>query len=306
MLRFRLSFVVSLATMLLVAACGKNPAPEPRTEPAVEKAKAEIPEATDAVEIVEETKEEPPAKKPTLTVQEAGGDAELGTLKMRFEYGVDAPEPKLLAAAKKDQYCGQFGLTSEVLLVHPKNKGIRNVVCYLYTGRGGSVLEEIPHEPAVVELANQSCRFEPRVVVLQPGDTLRVTNPDDVGHNANLAFFNNKQQNLVIPPKQHKDVQIVKDEPAPIPTDCNIHPWMRAYLVVNSHPFVGVSDENGNLTIEGLPVGEELVFRVFHEAGSINSVVVDGEDQEWKRSRVEIPIKAGTNDLGTVVIPEFP
>ena len=32
----------------------------------------------------------------------------------------------------------------------------------------------------------------------------------------------------------------------------------------SDHPFAAVSDENGDLTIKGLPAGEELVFRVYH------------------------------------------
>jgi hypothetical protein len=56
------------------------------------------------------------------------------------------------------------------------------------------------------------------------------------------------------------------------------HSWMHAYLIVLDHPFVSVSDDQGNVEIKDLPAGNELVFRVFHEsfAGAIPEVEIDG------------------------------
>ena len=226
-----------------------------------------------------------------------------GDLKIRFEYGGDAPDPAAIDVNKDVAFCGKTKLTNERLLVNPENKGVKNVVVYVYTGRGGSKLDEVPAAKNTLTLANDKCRFEPHIVIAQTGDTLKVTNPDAVGHNANLGFFNNKQQNFTIPAGQEKTVELVESEPAPIPVDCNIHPWMKSYVVVLDHPFAAVSDENGELIIKGLPEGEELVFRAYHEAGAIKEVKIDGKDEEWKRSRFEVKIGPGENDLGTVVIP---
>ncbi|MAI72173.1 MAG: hypothetical protein CMM01_14870 [Rhodopirellula sp.] len=229
--------------------------------------------------------------------------AETGDLKIHFEYGGDAPAPSAIDVNKDVQFCGKSKLMNERLLVNPKNKGVKNVVVYVYTGRGGSKLDAVPASNKTLTLANNACRFEPHIVIAQTGDTLKVTNPDAVGHNANLGFFNNKQQNFTIPAGQEKTVALEESEPAPIPVDCNIHPWMKSYVVVLDHPFAAVSDENGVLTIKGLPAGEELVFRVYHEAGGIKEVEIDGKSEEWSRSRFKVDVKPGMNDLGTVVIP---
>jgi plastocyanin len=229
--------------------------------------------------------------------------AQKGDLKIHFEYGGAAPNPSAIDVNKDVQFCGQGKLMNERLLVNPKNKGLKNVVVYVYTGRGGSKLDDVPPAKKILTLANDKCRFEPHIVIAQTGDTLKVTNPDTVGHNANLGFFNNKQQNFTIPAGQEKTVALEESEPAPIPVDCNIHPWMRSYIVVLDHPFVAASDDNGDLIIKGLPVGDELVFRVYHEAGGIKEVTVDGKQEEWSRSRFKVDIKPGMNDLGTVVIP---
>lgn len=229
--------------------------------------------------------------------------AETGDLKIRFEYDGSPFEPQPVDANKDAQFCGKHGLTNERLLVNQENKGIKNVVVYVYTGRGGSDLPKSEPQKATHTLANSNCRFEPHIVIAQTGDTLKITNPDPVGHNANLNFFSNMPQNFTIPPKQEKSVELPQAEPAPIPVDCNIHPWMRAYVVVLEHPFVAKSDENGELTIKGIPAGEKLTFRVFHEAGSIDEVTINGKEETWKRSRFEVDIKPGLNDLGTVAIP---
>ena len=229
--------------------------------------------------------------------------AETGDLKIHFEYAGDAPDPSAIDVNKDVQFCGKSKLMNERLLVNPKNNGVKNVVVYVYTGRGGSKLDPVPPAKKTLTLANDLCRFEPHIVIAQTGDTLKVTNPDAVGHNANLGFFNNKQQNFTIPAGQEKSVALEESEPAPIPVDCNIHPWMKSYVVVLDHPFAAVSDENGDLTIKGLPAGEELVFRVYHEAGGIKEVEINGKSEEWSRSRFEVDIKPGMNDLGTVVIP---
>ncbi|QDT02487.1 hypothetical protein K227x_08640 [Rubripirellula lacrimiformis] len=229
--------------------------------------------------------------------------AETGDLKIRFEYGGDAPEAPPVKVTQDAQFCGKTALVDERLLVNPDNKGVKNVVVYVYTGRGGSKLDKFDPVNNKHVLANKNCRFEPHIVIAQTGDTLEVTNPDEVGHNANLNFFSNAPQNFTIPSGQSKSVDLEKDEPAPIPVDCNIHPWMKSYLVVLDHPFAAVSDADGELVIRGLPAGEELVFRVYHEAGAVNEVTVDGKKENWKRSRFEVDVKPGMNDLGTVVIP---
>ena len=228
---------------------------------------------------------------------------ETGDLKIRFEYGGTPIPPDLVDVNKDVAYCGKHKLVDETLLIHPENKGIKNVVVYVYTGRGGSKLNDVETSDDTHVMANQNCRFEPHIVIAQVGDTLKVTNPDAVGHNANISFFNNNAVNFTIPAGQEKLVELEKDEPAPIPVACNIHPWMKGYVVVLDHPFGAVSNADGELVIKGLPAGEELTFRVFHEAGSIDEVSINGEEESWRRARFDVKIEPGMNDLGTVVVP---
>lgn len=229
--------------------------------------------------------------------------AQTGDLKIRFAYDGDAVTPAALDV-KSDPFCGTQGLVNERLLVNPTNKGVANIIVYVYTGkRGGSKLPDFEPSNNTHELANLKCRFEPHVVIMQTGDTLKVTNPDPVGHNANIGFFKNDAVNFLLPPMAEKSIVLKEAEPAPIPAQCNIHPWMISNVLVLEHPFAAKSDENGDLTIKGLPAGGKLIFRVWSEAGTIGKVSVAGKEEEWKSQRFEVEIKPGMNDMGTVVIP---
>jgi plastocyanin len=232
--------------------------------------------------------------------------AETATLKVRFVYGGKAPDRTAISADKDAAFCGKHELFTEELVVG-EDGGIKNVVLSIYTGRGGTKLDKQAPQKKTHTLANENCRFEPHVVVAQAGDTLEITNPDDVGHNANLGLIGNKAQNLTIPSKQSVKVELPESEPGAMPVDCNIHPWMKSYLLVLDHPFGAASDETGTLTIEGMPAGEALSFRVFLEKGSVDELTEkeSGKKIELKKSRLELTLKPGMNDLGTWVVPEY-
>jgi len=230
---------------------------------------------------------------------------ETGTLKARFVYGGAAPVPEKINVNKDNGFCGLFPLASESLVVDKESKAIKNVVFSVYTGRRGSKLDPVERKPKTVTLSAVSCRFEPHVLCLQAGDTLELVQRDPVGHAANLSFFINPASIGFINPRGPKVLKIDKAEPGPIPVTCNIHPWMRAYLVVLDHPFVSVSDDQGHIEIKDLPVGNELVFRLFHESlpRAIPELVIDGQNVPVDRNLIRLMIKPGMNDLGTIVIP---
>ncbi|MGV3486300.1 MAG: methylamine utilization protein [Planctomycetaceae bacterium] len=230
---------------------------------------------------------------------------ETGTLKAQFVYGGSAFDPTALVPDKDTEFCGKHKLVNERLLINKSNNGIQNVVFQVYTGRGGSKLEATQHEAKTVTLANNQCRFEPRVVLLQVGDTLEITNPDPIGHNANLNFFANTAQNLLIPPGAKKEIAIEKAEPGVVRVDCNIHPWMTAQVVALDHPFAAVSDADGMIEIKNLPAGKALVFRINHEAADsgIKEVKIGNKTETLKKNNIEIMIKPGMNDLGKITIP---
>lgn len=236
-----------------------------------------------------------------LAMNPAGAE-ETGTLKMTFRYKGGPVKAKTITPTVDKAFCGLKVIPEERLIVNSENQGLKNVVVWVYTGRRGTKLPDMKLEPKTHTLANEDCRFEPHVLIAKKGDTLKVTNPDKVGHNVNIQGFNN-EKNLTVPAGGEVDVLLEEDEPSVIPVACNIHPWMQAQVLITDHPFAAVSNDDGVLIIKGLPVGEEIVFRANHETGSFKEVIVGGKKESWKSSKFEVEIKAGMNDMGIIEIP---
>ena len=52
-----------------------------------------------------------------------------------------------------------------------------------------------------------------------------------------------------------KKATFAKSEPEPFYIKCDVHPWMRSWVLVSDHPYFSVTDKNGNFSIEGIPAG---------------------------------------------------
>lgn len=233
----------------------------------------------------------------------AGAPEETATIKVTFKWQGVPPTPKPAAVA--GQFCGKQKHDDETFVVNAVNNGVKNIFLYVYTGRRGTKLPEIELEPKTVELDNVNCRFEPHALFVRVGDTLRVKNSDPVGHNVNIAFFKNNQMGIMVPANQPLEFKMTAAEPAVVPAECNIHPWMRARILVLDHPFAAISDADGVCTIEGLPAGQKIYFRVNHESlnNNFESITLNGKKDGWKKNRFEVTLKPGMNDLGTVELP---
>lgn len=229
--------------------------------------------------------------------------AEEASLKMRFVFDGVPPTQKQILLPPRLMVPGG-PLMDERLIVDPMSKGIRNVIVSVYTGRRGSKVDRQPYDGVKRTLKLRNSRFEPRVTLARAGDTLEVINLDPVLYTGSITLFSNKSAKLEMPPGRVDLFRLDKAEPGVAPASCSSHPWMKGYVVVSDHPYVSVSDEDGNVQIDGLPAGRELVFRANHESASLGSVVVDGQTQSWRGGRFKVHLKAGENDLGDVLIPE--
>lgn len=227
---------------------------------------------------------------------------ETGTLRMTIKYKGTPPKFDAIKPTRDQAFCGLKEIPEESLIVNPKNNGIKDVVLWVKDGRR-SKLPKVKLEPKTHVLANKDCRFEPRIILAAVGDTIKVTNPDAVGHNAKFSGFN-LNENPSIPAGAEVDIVIEDTEPTVIPVECNIHPWMNARVLIVSHRFAGVSDENGVIEIKGIPAGIELEFQINHQKGTFaDNIIIDGKKTSWSRNRFKLEIKPGMNDLGTIEVP---
>jgi plastocyanin len=238
---------------------------------------------------------------------------EWADLQITFVYDGEVIPERKPVAMDKDPVCVQaYGNTkplSEDMIVDAASKGIKNIA--LYPDRKKSGLEAGDIHPGLanpkaepVTLDNNKCVFVPHVAVARKGETIKVLNSDQTAHNANFSFFNNAAVNPLIPVGAFKDILLTESETAPTPVDCNVHPWMRAYLIVSDFPYANVSDDKGVLKIEKLPANKKITFKVWHENQnkSISNVNLGGADIELPKGLFEVTLKPGMNDLGAMKI----
>jgi plastocyanin len=139
---------------------------------------------------------------------------------------------------------------------------LANVFVYVKGGSLENTSFETPQTPA--SLDQRQCRFVPRVLGIQTGQSLIFFNSDPTTHNIHPVPRVNPEWNQM----QARDGMPLEKrfsrEETLIPVKCNQHPWMRAYVGVLAHPFFAVSARNGSFKIEGLPQGEYTVV-AWHE-----------------------------------------
>lgn len=241
----------------------------------------------------------------SLFAAPAGMAQEWANLEVTFVYDGDKIPARKELDMSKDPVCAKTKQMDELLVVNATNKGIKNVG--FWVDKTKSKLTEADIHPSMKDvptskllLDNKDCVFTPHFLIARSGQTIEVKNSDSTGHNANFNFINNQGVNFVVAANSSQDLTLGKGivEPAPIPVQCNVHPWMEAKLMVIDHPYGAVSDENGVLKMEKLPAGKALTFKLFHEnQNKLEEVEVDGKKQEWKKGFGEMTLKAGDNKM---------
>lgn len=210
------------------------------------------------------------------------------------------PAPKVTA----DEFCINCKPQQQSVVVSDAG-GLANAVVWLRPPRG----EKIPLPPGdpdalrkPVELANKNCVFTPHVTLVRTGQTLRITNQDPTGHNTKFDLVRNAPFNQLIPAEGKISKRLDEAESKPLPVACNIHPFMRGYLLVRDDPYMAVSDKDGRFEIPVMPAGEHEI-QFWHETGYLKNVPLPAGATD-RRGRAELTITAGqTLDLGDVSVP---
>jgi hypothetical protein len=220
--------------------------------------------------------------------------AQWGNLKGKIVYDGKAPTPAKVNVDKDVQAFGNLGLTDESLVVGDEG-GIANVVIYVRT-KDVKVNPDIKASaPTEVLMDNKGGRFEPHIVSLWlKHQELKLGNSDPVGHNSNIQPLGDTGANPLIPPGGSVSLKLNRNQNVPVPVGCNIHPWMKGFVLPRDNPYVVITGPDGEFEIKDLPAGE-LEFQAWQEkAGYL-------EAPGWAKGRFKAKIESGkTTDLGTI------
>jgi plastocyanin len=110
-----------------------------------------------------------------------------------------------------------------------------------------------PAQHAVIDQVD--CMYTPRIQGVVAGQTLEIRNGDATLHNVHTyqgaqEWFNKPQIKGSAPIDQE-----MPGEPKIVKFTCDVHPWMRAFVVVSSHPFFAATGADGTFAIEHVPAG---------------------------------------------------
>ncbi|NLF72232.1 MAG: carboxypeptidase-like regulatory domain-containing protein [Candidatus Anammoximicrobium sp.] len=229
-----------------------------------------------------------------------------GDLKARFVYDGDPPVRKPAVITADQDFCCKQNILEEHVVVNPANRGLANVIVWLYLARKDAPPTIHPSyaetEKAEVHLDCDGCRFEPHAQVLRTTQTLLIRNLNPIGDSAKIDTLSNPPINIVIPIKGQWRQAFPNAERMPARVSCSLHPWESGWLLVKDNPYMAVSDADGSFVIKNLPPGK-WTFQFWHEqAGYLTEVKFQGKTTAWKRGRAEFEIKPGENDLGEVLL----
>ena len=243
------------------------------------------------------------AGSPVNAILAAGmvGQAEFGTIKGRLVWGgAEAPPAKVDVeqgkATKDPDVCAKNqSILSREIVVAPKTKGVANGFAYLVRPKGKNpeaVNELIAKNPKVV-LDQIDCRFMPYTLAIHQDQTLVIKSSDPIGHNVRFNSFGNGAANEMLAAKGQLEKKLVAER-FPIAVACDIHPWMKGYLMVFDHPFFTITGTDGSFEIKGVPAGQQ-------------NLVVRQENVGWvtpgKGTGMPVTVKAGeVTDLGEITL----
>ena len=202
-----------------------------------------------------------------VAVPEPGHTA---AIKGTVHYAGPPVEAKKLSVTVDQFVCGK-DKDAEELVLSPQ-RGIRNAVVSLASPPPGARWE---FSTAPVFLDQRQCTFAPRVILVPAGGTVEFLNSDRLLHNIHSTSKGNPVFNRTQP--KGRTIPIAFAKPEIVRIGCDLHSWMRAWIVVMEHPFHAVTGSGGEFTLPSVPPGQ-YTLNVWHETlGTVTKDVTVGD-----------------------------
>jgi len=218
------------------------------------------------------------------------GDEQIPTRRVLVPRGEGKPDPDI--CAKKGP------LFDESLVIDRATKGVRHAVAYLVNpiGRNDGARRALARNQPMVTLDGEKCVFRPHALAMHEDQLLRFRTTDPISHCPHVTSYQAELFPNTISDKNPKTRKMVADNRA-IPITCDIHPWMKAYIMVFDHPFFAVTAEDGSFEIAGVPAAKQKLVVWQETVGYVTPGRAQG---------MPIQIKAGeVTDAGSIKMGPF-
>jgi hypothetical protein len=204
------------------------------------------------------------------------------------------PPEKAITPLKEDATCGKMYSempTTHFYVVGP-GKQLADVVVLLKGISGKSTGASAP--PVVLD--QKGCLYTPQILAIQTNQKLLVKNSDPVLHNVHMnpATSGNQQANPTLNAAQMANgPDLTFTFPAPenfLKFQCDVHPWMFAWVTVVDHPYFAVTGKDGTFKISNVPPGKYTITAL-HRKAAPTGVDKEIEVKEGESAKVEFTLE---------------
>lgn len=212
----------------------------------------------------------------------AGTFAQTGSIKGKIVLGGAGPKlgpvvAKGDSAVKDAAVCAVEEIPNEALVTD--GTAVANVVVYLNspTAKNAELEAELVSKAGTIEVDQKNCRFVPHVSAMHSKQKLVFKSSDAVNHNVRYSAFSNQPFNQILAANAKTMPLTLVPERRPLPLACDIHPWMKGFLMVFNHPFFVVTGADGTFEIKGIPAGSHKFVAWQESAGYVSSGAAAGQ-----------------------------
>jgi len=176
------------------------------------------------------------------------------------------PPEKEITPLEEDATCGALHNDkpmTQFYVVGPNGELADVVVSLNLTGKSTGA-----GAPPVL-LDQKGCLYVPTILAVQTGQKITVRNSDPCIHNVHTTSKNGNDPHNDAQMPGGADLTYTFDKPEDfLKFQCDVHPWMFAWVTVEDSPYFAVSDKNGKFTIKDVPPGQYTITAIHRKLGA--------------------------------------
>ena len=116
----------------------------------------------------------------------------------------------------------------------------------------------------LLQLDQRECVFIPHILIVPTDTQFEVLNSDRAMHNFHATGTLNKEININQTKTRRRQLPFSYSHPDVVKVVCDVHSWMKAWIIVTEHPYYAITDQEGQFRLENVPEGDYRI-KAWHE-----------------------------------------
>ncbi len=178
---------------------------------------------------------------------------------------------------ENDPTCGALHTNSPTthFYVVGKNGEFADVIVSLKDADGKDITgKSTGANAAPIVLDQKGCLYEPQILAAQTGQKVVVKNSDPCVHNVHSTSKAGNTEHNDVQVSGGPDLTYTFDKPEMfMKFQCDVHPWMFAWVTLFDSPYFAVSGPDGKFVIKNVPAGKYTVVATHRKLGEQTQVI---------------------------------